>query len=324
VTVAVPVRNEATRLDACLRAINAQDYDGDIEILVVDGRSDDGTLALAEATPGVVVLDNPEQRRPVGRNIALQRASGEIFVVVDARTRIAADYVRRCVVALQTSGAFVVGGPMRCVGAGWFGRGVARAMQSRLGAGPAAYRRAVGHARMVDTVYLGAFWTAELRDAGGFTETGAAADAEISWRAQRRGGAYLDPEISSVYLVRERPSELWRHWARYGRIRAQMVQETGAIQPRQLAAPLLLLALVSPRRRGALMLYLSGVAARAVLEIDDPPAALGFAFALPIMHLSWGIGFLSRLLKPSGRRRAIKDNGDLRNTAHTEPSSAAP
>ena len=83
-------------------------------------------------------------------------------------------------------------------------RGIVAAMTSRLGAGPAAFRREGGEPRYVDTVYLGAFRASTIREIGGYDEwSGGNEDAELAWRAQRFGGVYLDPSIKSYYLGRD-------------------------------------------------------------------------------------------------------------------------
>ena len=50
ISILLPVRNEAGRIETCLASIAAQDYPASrLELLVLDGRSDDGTRDLAYA-----------------------------------------------------------------------------------------------------------------------------------------------------------------------------------------------------------------------------------------------------------------------------------
>jgi len=76
-----------------------------------------------------------------------------------------------------------------------------------------------------------------------------------------------------------------------------------SLRARQLAAPLLVLGLLSPWRRPVALAYLAVVAAGAGLEARrDRRSAAGLAVALPVMHLAWGAGFLVGLLDgPPGR-----------------------
>ncbi len=66
-----------------------------------------------------------------------------------------------------------------------------------------------------------------------------------------------------------------------------------SLRLRQLAAPLLVLGLLSPWRRRVALAYLAVVVVASGIEMGrDPAPAAGLAVALPVMHLSWGVGFL--------------------------------
>jgi len=298
VSVGLPVLNEEHYLSACLDAVIRQSYPNIVEVLVADGGSSDGTRELVIAYPDVRVrlLENPRRNRPAGLNVALDAATGDIFVRVDARTLIAKDYVERCVDALALTEAAMVGGPMRFTASTPAERGIRAAMTSRLGAGPAQFRREQGGGRFVDTVYLGAYRMETMRRLGGYDELfGGNEDAEFAWRAQRAGGVYLDPDISSTYAVREGFGPLWRQFRRYGRARAITIRKhPRSLSPRQLAVPALVLGLLSPWRRPVVAIYGAVVVTRALLEVarEDLVAGSVLAGALPVMHAAWAVGFL--------------------------------
>ncbi|MHB1599365.1 MAG: glycosyltransferase family 2 protein [Acidimicrobiales bacterium] len=306
VTIALPVLDEEEQVGQCLAAIDAQDYGRLLEVLVVDGGSSDRTRELARRHRRVRVVDNPRQSRPAAMNVALREARGEIVVRVDARTVVAPDYVTCCVRALQRSGAAIVGGPMRLDASTSVERGIRAAMTSRIGGGPAEFRREEGAPRFVDTVYLGAFHRDVVAGLGGYDEVfGGNEDAELAFRARRAGGVYLDPAIRSSYAVRDGLRALGSQYYRYGRARAGTIRKHPAsLAPRQLAVPLLLLGVASPWRRRVLFVYATGVTARALLEARrDPLAAPVMAAALPVMHGAWGAGFLRGLGRGLRRRR---------------------
>ena len=167
---------------------------------------------------------------------------------VDAAPRSLPDYVERCVAALERSGAAIVGGQMRYEAHDARQRGIVAAMTSRLGAGPAAFRREGGEPRYVDTVYLGAFRASTIRDMGGYDEwSGGNEDAELAWRAQHFGGVYLDPSIKSYYLGRDGLEPLARQFYRYGHNRARTIRKhPGSLAWRQLAVPSLFVRLCQP------------------------------------------------------------------------------
>lgn len=303
VSVVVPVRDAADQLPGCLDALAAQEYGGEIEVLVVDGRSGDGTASVARGRAGVRVLDNPRRSRPAAMNAGIAAARGEVVVRVDARTRVAPDYVRRCVEALEESGAAMVGGPMRLSSTTPRERGTALAMSSRLGGGTARFRRSEPEPGFTDTVYLGAFRRSGALALGGYDEQfGGNEDAEFAHRARRAGGVYLDPRIRSTYAVRPGLQALFAQYVRYGRARAGTWRKhPRSVAPRQLALPALLLALASPWRRAVAIGYLVAVGARAAtVAAEDPAAAAWFLVAVPTMHLAWSVGLVRGL---AGRRQ---------------------
>lgn len=295
VSVILPVLNEARHLDACLEAIAAQIYPAIVEVLVADGGSTDHTVEIAASYPRVRVLANPGRIQAAGLNAALEEATGELIVRVDGHCVLPPDYVERCVACIDRSGAAMVGGSMVPAAAGgWVGRAIAVAMRSRLGAGPARFH--VGGAPgWVDTVYLGCYSADLARRTGGYRlDVGVNEDAELALRLRSEGGVWFDPVITATYAPRDSLSSLARQFYRYGLSRAATVRRhPRSLSARQVAAPLLVVGLLSPWRRQVALVYGGAVAGRAVMELaSDPASAAGLLLVLPTMHVSWGIGFL--------------------------------
>jgi glycosyltransferase involved in cell wall biosynthesis len=98
VSAVVPCLNERQFIDACLDSILANDYpEGHVEVLVVDGRSTDGTRSLVEKYvqqwhPRVQLLDNPRGIIPAAMNIGIQHAKGDVIVKMDAHARYKHNY----------------------------------------------------------------------------------------------------------------------------------------------------------------------------------------------------------------------------------------
>jgi len=316
VTVAIPVLNEEACIERCLDAVDRQTYPGIVEVLVVDGGSTDATVRLARRHPRVRIVVNPQRIQACALNLALAQSTGALFVRVDGHCEIADDYVSQCVAALARTGASMVGGRMvPVVAGGMLQQGIAAAMSSRLGAGPARFHSG-GAAGPVDTVYLGAFWTAVARDVGGYAEDQPVnEDAELAQRMMAKGPVWFEPAIRSTYVPRSDLLSLGRQFWRYGRGRAATVRKHPAsLAPRQLIAPLLVLGLLSGWRRRVLVAYAAFIGgAAAVKARSDPKLGLGFAVALPTMHLLWGTGFLVGL-SPHGagsrRAAALADSTD--------------
>src|SRR6266702_3845238 len=116
ISVVLPCRNEAGRIEACIASILAQSPpEGGMEIIAADGMSTDGTRGyldqMALRHPQLRVLSNPGRIVSTGLNAAIKAARGEIIVRMDAHTTYAPDYVRQCVDVLESPGADNVGGP---------------------------------------------------------------------------------------------------------------------------------------------------------------------------------------------------------------------
>ena len=83
VSVIVPCRNEKRFITECLESIFASDYPTDrLEVLVVDGSSDDGTRQLVEGLAlihgSLRLLDNPSRITPIALNAAIRAARGGV------------------------------------------------------------------------------------------------------------------------------------------------------------------------------------------------------------------------------------------------------
>jgi glycosyltransferase involved in cell wall biosynthesis len=302
VTVAIPVLDEEPTIGRCLAAVSAQTYGRIVETLVIDGGSRDATREVAAAWPGVRLLHNPGRRQAHALNLALKEAKGHVLVRVDAHAFIAADYVERCIDALARTGAAMVGGQVWPERSGWLGGGIAAAMRSPFGAGPARFRSG-GPPGWADTVAFGAYHVDTARAVGGYSTDDVSEDSEFAYRMSGQGGVWFDPAISSTYVPRADLRRLAAQYHRYGGMRARTLRRHPAsVRPRQLAGPLLVLGLLSPLRRQVVVAYAGVLAVAAYRERRRPRVIPGLLLAVPVMHLTWGMGFLTGLARRSRGR----------------------
>src|SRR6266699_2287717 len=115
VSIVLPCRNEAEYIRPLLESVLANDYPQDrLEVLVVDGLSDDGTRAVvadyARRYPMIQVLDNPKRTAPHALNLGITRARGAIIMRMDAHAVYPPNYVADLVDWLERTGADYVGG----------------------------------------------------------------------------------------------------------------------------------------------------------------------------------------------------------------------
>ena len=231
VSVIVPCRNERDQIEACLRSILAQESPtGDFEVIVADGRSDDGTLNVlkkfASEESRLRVIDNPQRNVANGLNSAIRQAQGDIIIRMDSHTTYASDYIRHCVEVLKETNANNVGGPWVAEGTGFLGTAIAAAFQSPFSTGGA-----LGHdptyEGSVDTVYLGC-WRREVFDRIGFfdEELVRNQDDEFNLRLRRANGKiWQSPRIKSKYYPRECLRSLFQQQLQYGYWKVRVIQK---------------------------------------------------------------------------------------------------
>jgi cellulose synthase/poly-beta-1,6-N-acetylglucosamine synthase-like glycosyltransferase/peptidoglycan/xylan/chitin deacetylase (PgdA/CDA1 family) len=88
VTVVIPAYNESRNIVAAVRALAANTHSADVEVVVVDDGSTDGTADLVEALalPGVLVVRQENAGKPAALNRGVAHARHDILVLVDGDT----------------------------------------------------------------------------------------------------------------------------------------------------------------------------------------------------------------------------------------------
>jgi glycosyltransferase involved in cell wall biosynthesis len=334
VSVIVPCRNERRYIEAFCAGVMRQQLpvDWQLQLVVADGQSDDGTRellqAFAEREPRLVWIANPARIVSTGLNAALKLASGEAIVRMDVHTEYADDYVAQCLAALAETGADNVGGPWRAVPdaeAGPMQHAVAAAFQSRWVAGGALSRQ-LAHNGWVDTVYLGAWPRATFERFGGFDEQLVRnQDDEHNLRITRGGGrVWQSSRIKSVYRPRAALSQVFRQYLQYGYWKPFVMKKHGqAASLRHLVPGVFVAALVlsvlgvffSAAPLVALVgLYTLAVLAMALAVANSQRLAPAVLLRVPAVivayHFGYGIGSLigwwDALRGGAGRERFAK------------------
>jgi succinoglycan biosynthesis protein ExoA len=307
VSVVVPARNEAGAIEPCLRSILEQDW-SNLEVLVVDGCSTDGTQdaveAIAKNDSRVRMLQNPDRVVPAALNVGLAACRSPWLVRVDAHALIPKDYVSLARELLGSGEFGAVGGRKEGQGETPAGRAIAAAMGSRFGVGGSTYHYGA-RPTDVEHVPFGAYPVALLKALGGWNESlHVNQDFELDYRIRKAGyRVRFDPRMSIRWQSRQSINQLLRQYYRYGRgkVRVAMLHP-GSVRPRHLGPPLLTLilslAVAFSRRQpkfatSVIAPYAATVAAGTVTIARkvDPEARPYVAPALVAMHLSWGAGF---------------------------------
>lgn len=320
ISVVIPCRNEEAYISSCLDSLIGCDFSmEDLEIIVVDGMSDDRTpevlLDYSRRYHFIRVFENPKKITSAGLNLGIRKARGRYIVILGSHSTVDRNFLKLNVEGLDLHDADCVGGQIVTLpaGRGVMARSISLALSSPFGVGNASFRTHPGRRRPVDTVPFGCY-RREVFKAGENLfdeELLRNQDDEFNLRLRKSGGKILlVPEICSYYYPRRTLLKLWRMYYQYGYFKPLVARKVGGVLTWRQAVP---------------PLFICGLLAAGVLSITgkDPVfillaaacyliAALFFSagialkegfrssLALPLvfatLHFSYGFGYLKGLL----------------------------
>ncbi|MFJ9380590.1 glycosyltransferase family 2 protein [Streptomyces sp. NPDC101455] len=315
VSVIMPVLDEERHLRGAVQAILAQEYDGEMEVVIAIGPSKDRTEEIAaelvaetasSENKRVHTVPNPTGRTPAALNAAIKASRHPIVVRVDGHGILSPNYIATAVRLLEETGAQNVGGIMHAEGENAWEDAVAAAMTSKIGVGNAAFHTG-GEAGSAETVYLGVFRREALEQQGGYNEEFIRAqDWELNFRIREAGGLiWFSPELRVSYRPRPSVKALAKQYKDYGRWRHVVARyHEGSINLRYLAPPTAVCVIAAGIVVGAALTpwaFLIPAGYLAAITLGSLPAGKGLSLkarlqipvALATMHMSWGYGFLT-------------------------------
>jgi glycosyltransferase involved in cell wall biosynthesis len=316
ISVVIPCRNEANHIESCIESVMGGEFPRDrLEVLVVDGMSDDGTRSILEVLtsryPMIRVLDNPRKIQSAALNIGIGQAKGAVIVRMDAHCEYPANYISALVGWLDRSGADNVGGVWQhCPSADTAtAKAIAIVLSHPFGVGNAYYRIGTKKERWVDTVPFGCYRREVFERIGLFDEgIGRNEDDEFNARLVRNGGRILlVPDVVIRYFPRDTLSKLWRMSYQYGYFKPLVERKIGRVLTlRQLIPALFLFSVIASGigaiwSRAAMILLavivgsyttaIAGIVLRSIPKYGICSSLMLFA-AFPVLHFGYGLGFL--------------------------------
>jgi glycosyltransferase involved in cell wall biosynthesis len=321
VTVIVPCRNEDRYIGPCLDSILESDYPKDrLEVLVVDGMSEDRTREIlreyGERHPWIRLIDNPRRITPVALNLAIRAATGAVLVRMDAHVVYPRNYVSRLVAALDEFGADNAGAVLKTLPANQtpMGRAIAIGMSHPFGVGTSYFRIGTAEPRWVDTIAFFCVKKSTFERVGLFDEELIRhQDGEFNARLIKAGGKILlVPDVVSYYYARSTLHQVGRMFYQYGYFKPLVAKKLGRFMTmRQLIPPSFVLGLVATGIAALLWtpaIYLFGLVAGGYAAVvlgsavqtalkEDAATGLAFIAVLPVIHVSYGLGFWRRVIE---------------------------
>ncbi len=310
----MPVLNEEKHLAAAVKSIfDQKGLDiSKTEVILALGPSTDSTNRVAEDLKSqypVKLVQNPTGKTPAGLNAAINGASNQVIVRVDAHSQLSPNYTVLALKILNETRAANVGGVMKAVGDTPFQKAVAWGYGSRFGLGGGTFHVG-GKAGPSDSVYLGVFRKSVLTELNGFNEKMIRGqDWELNLRIRESGQViWFDPRLEVTYKPRSSLKALIKQFFDTGSWRAELTRShLNKANIRYFAPPAMVLAtslglLAFLLNVGGLLgllpisLYLFTVLLAAVLNKESFSTKINLLIALPAMHFSWGLGFITGLL----------------------------
>jgi GT2 family glycosyltransferase len=239
-------------------------------------------------------------------NLGLKSSTGNIVVRLDAHTVYNPDYILKIVETFAKTDADIVGGPMNAIGTNTVQKAIAYCTSNWFGIGNSKFHD-VNFSGYVDSVYLGA-WKRELfADTGYFDEQMMRnQDDEFHYRAKSKGKKiYLNAEIKSTYFPRSSFKALFKQYFQYGLYKPLVIKKINSeVKLRHLIPMFFVLYLMSlsiaflfPLILAPLLLYLILDLYKSFSNKEETAVKLASLLVYPLLHLSYGLGFILGLFK---------------------------
>lgn len=220
VSVLLVTRNEKDYIRMSLMSLIGQTYPKDhYEIIIADGMSDDGTLAVIEELQErynsdsfrISVVPNQKRILAAGWNLAIKAAKGEYVVRIDAHAEASADFIEKSVETMLAVDAVCVGGRLTSRSLRGDDDIVSKVLCSPFGVGNSTFRVS-DTAGYADTAVYGLYRKRVFKEVGYFDEAMVRnQDIELHGRIRKAGYRfYFNPQIRSVYYTRNTPGKMLR------------------------------------------------------------------------------------------------------------------
>lgn len=316
VSIIIPTRNEEKYIAKCLQSILENDYPKNkIEILIVDGMSEDGTRDILNKYirkyPFIKLVNNPKKIVPNALNIGINKAKGEIIMRIDAHNTYEKKYISKCVKYLEEHNVDNVGGVWITLPGNntVLAKSIALVLSHPFGVGNAYFRIGTKEPRYVDTVPFGCYKKEVFDKIGLFNENLIRnQDDEFNLRLIKNGGKILlVPEIVSYYYARENLGKLWKMYFQYGYFKPLAAKEVRGVLtwrqtiPVSFVCSLIFLFLLSFFSKYFLFLYLFLISLYVItdfffsfsISIKKGLKFLPFlVISFATLHFSYGLGYL--------------------------------
>ena len=209
VSFIVVVKNGESSILKCLSSLENQNLEN-FEVLIVDGKSIDNTVAIAEKylrskNWNFRIIENPKMTLASGWNLALESSKSKYVVRPDSHSILEENYILNGIKILEKNNNFsAVGGVLKTESQGFIGELISKVLSNPLGVGPSKFRIGLSCLTETDTVVYGVYRKELFIKIGGFNEElKRNQDIEFHKRASDQGVKMLtSPNMVATYFSR--------------------------------------------------------------------------------------------------------------------------
>jgi len=305
ISVIIPVRNEADKIERCLEAVFSQSLKP-YEVIVVDGHSNDETVEKAKQFP-VKIFFEDYYTRAGGCQIGVENAEGEYIAFTDGDCIPDRDWLANLVKEFD-GGVVGVGGRYEDIGEGLWTRSFNLTFRTLLSGAKSRWNRrkvtkilsvcgANGMCRREDILRVGGF---NVRLSG-------AEDLELGRRLGKLGSLIYTPDAVVLHNHNRGLKDFAKQAYRYGGWRRECrVWDLPVIPP--LIAPFLLLSLIftSWLFLGALAIYALAIIIMGMgiaIKERQPVYLVSIPVVYAVQHFFYIAGFWKETIRP--RKKGI-------------------
>ncbi len=225
-SVVIPCYNEANYIENCIESLLNNGFDKTkMEILVVDGMSNDGTRELVNklnaSNSQVRLIDNPKKKTPFALNLGINNASNNYILIASAHSSFDQGYINTLFEEKEKLSADVIGGIMetKVKNLTPTSKAIKEVLSNKFGVGNALFRTGIKEAMEVDTVPFGIYETKLLQEVEGYNpQLIRNHDIELSKRLLKKGiKIMLTPATKCYYYARETYGQLAQNNYRNGK-----------------------------------------------------------------------------------------------------------
>lgn len=316
ITIILPTLNEANYLKPLVANL-LKSKSVISEIFICDAGSTDGTIdiihELSAQHPIVKYFNNKRKFVSFAFNDVYPLATGKYLALLGSHALYPLHYLEIGLQYLESGEADVIGGPLNQQGHGHKGIAIAMAMSSKFGVGDTEFRTSKKK-QYVDSVAFAMYRKDMFKQLGLLDESlKRNQDDELHYRIKANGyKIMMVPEMECTYYVRDSYQKLFKQYFEYGLYKPLVLKKVlQGIRLRHLIPAMLVAYLgILP-----LFIYYIGIIACIPLLLyivlavgvgfrstSNPIMALRVIYAIFILHLSYGSGFLLGLGKSEIKR----------------------